>query len=137
MNRSDRSGGQGPDTPRAAVKAPTSGVTLWRPDLVLADRRQRVSPPRPIIMPGEPAFRPEAVRAQVDAAKAFLRAFTEAHETLEAQAARTDARGQAATSERERVFAAMETYRVKAEMDSVLTGTMRKMTALMEGRNVR
>ena len=137
MNKADWSTGQEIETPKRALKPPFSGITLWRPDLVLADRAQRVSPPRQLVMPGEPVFRPEAVRAQGDAAKALLRAFTEAHETFEAQAARAEARGPGALSERARVFAAMETYRVKAEMDDVLKGTMRKMTALMEGRSVR
>ena len=137
MNRADGFTGQTLDTPKSGLRTPPSGVTLWRPDLVLADRKQRVSPPRRLVMPGEPAFRPEAVRAQVDAAKALLRAFTEAHETLEAQATRAEACGQGALSDRERVYAAMETYRVKAEMDDVLAGTLRRMTALMEGRPLR
>jgi hypothetical protein len=137
MNTRDWSTGQTLDTPKSGLRAPSSGVTLWRPDLVLADRKQRVSPPRRLVMPGEPVFRPAAVRAQVDAAKALLRSFTEAHETLEAQAARAEACGHGARSDRERVYAAMETYRVKAEMDDVLTGALRKMTALMEGRTVR
>jgi len=119
------------------VKAPSSGVTLWRPDLVLSGHVGRVSSPRSIVMPGEPAFRPEAVRAQVDAAQSLLQSFTEVRQQLQVQAARAEAQEQHATTERERVAAAMETYRVKAELDELLTGTMRRMTALMEGRIAR
>ena len=137
MNKGDWSTWQGLDTPKSSLKPPSSGVTLWNPDLVLADRKQRVSPPRRLVMPGEPAFRPDAVRAQVDAATALLRSFSHAHETLDAEVSRAEARARTGTSERERVSATIETYRLKAEMDDMLRGTMRKMTALIEGRSVR
>lgn len=133
----DKPAGQRLDTPKASVKSPASGITLWQPELVLADRKQRVSPPRRLVMPGEPAFRPEAVRAQVDEAQSLLRSFSEARAELQERATRADLRGQSATTDQERVFAAMETYRVKAELDDMLKGTMRKMTALLEGRSVR
>jgi hypothetical protein len=136
MNTTDWTTGKGIDAPKGALRAPSSGISLWRPQLVLADRA-RVSPSRRLVMPGEPGFRPEAVRAQVDAAQALLRSFTHAQQTLGAHAARAEARGQAATTDRERVFAAMETYRVKAELDDVIASTMRSMTALMEGPSVR
>ena len=137
MDKADWSTWQVVEAPKSAVKPPASGVALWRPDVVLADRKQRVVPPRRLVMPGEPAFRPEAVRAQVDAAKALLRSFTQAHELLDAEATRAETRGAAATSDRDRVSATIETYRLKAEMDDMLKGTMRKMTALVEGRIVR
>jgi len=137
MDRGEWSSWPAGEAPRSAVRPASSGVTLWRPDVVLADRKQRIVPPRRLITPGEPAFRPEAVRAQVDAAKALLRSFTHAHELLDAEATRAETRGAAATSDRERVSATMETYRLKAEMDDMLKGTLRRMTALMEGRNVR
>jgi hypothetical protein len=137
MNKADWSTWQGIDTPKSPLKSPSSGVTLWNPELVLADRKQRIPPPRRLVMPGEPVLRPEAVRAQVDAAKTLLRSFTQAHEMLGAEISRAEARGTDGMSERERVSATIETYRLKAEMDDVLKGTMRKMMALMEGRSVR
>jgi len=84
-------------------------------------------------MPGEPVLRPEAVRAQVDAAHSLLRSFAQARDELEAQAARAEGRERHAGSDRQRVAAAIETYRLKAELDDVLTATMRQMTTLMEG----
>ncbi len=137
MDKPDGSLWQAVEAPKSAVKPLGSGVALWRPDVVLADRKQRLVPPRRLVMPGEPALRPAAVRAQVDAAKALLRSFTHAHEHLDAAATRAETRGAAATSDRDRVSATIETYRLKAEMDDMLKGTLRKMTALMEGRIVR
>ncbi len=137
MKIQERSTTRSLDTPPSRLKPPSSGVTLWRPDLVLSGRAPRVAPHRSLVTPGEPAFRPEAVRAQVDAAQSLLQSFTEARDQLSVQAARAEAREQHATSDSERVAAAMETYRVKAELDEMLTRTMRRMTALMEGRSLR
>ena len=39
MNKGDWSTWQGLDTPKSSLKPPSSGVTLWNPDLVLADRK--------------------------------------------------------------------------------------------------
>ena len=123
------------DAPSSRLKPPSSGVSVWRPDLILP--RASVSPARRLIMPGEPALRPEAVRAQVDAAQSVLQSLSTARAALRAQVAVAELREQHADSDRARVSSAMETYRVKAALDDVLRGTLREVTALMEGRNER
>jgi hypothetical protein len=123
------------ETPSRRLKPVSSGVTLWRPDIVLADSAPSVQ--RRVVMPGEPALRPEAVRAQVEAVHSLLRSLSGAGVARGLSAARAEARGQHATSDRERVSAAMETYRTKAALDEMLQGTLRQVTALMEGRSVR
>jgi hypothetical protein len=121
--------------PSSRLKPPSSGVHLWRPDLILP--RPSVTAQHRLVMPGEPAFRPEAVRAQVDAAQSILRSLSSAREALSAQAAMAELREHSADSDRARVSAAMGTYRVKAALDEVLRGTLREVTALMEGRSDR
>ena len=123
------------DAPSSPLDPPSSGVTLWSPDVVLADTT--VAPQHRVVMPGEPALRPEAVRAQVDAAHSLLCSLSDAHGTLGVRAARADVRGQSAASDRARVSTAMETYRVKAALDEMLKDTLRQVTALMEGGSVR
>lgn len=137
MNLHHRQSEPSIDTPGGRLKPPSSGVTLWKPELVLVGQTTGPVAHRPLVMPGEPALRPEAVRAQVDAAQSLLRSFAQAREELETQAARAEVRGHHAGSDRQRVSAAMETYRLKAELDDMLTATMRRMTALMEGRRPR
>ena len=137
MSLQDRQSERTIDTPSSRLKPPSSGVTLWKPELVLVGQAAGPVAHRPLIMPGEPAVRPEAVRAQVDAAQSLLRSFAQARDELESQAARAEVRGHHAGSDRQRVSAAMETYRLKAELDDMLTATMRQMTALMEGRRPR
>jgi len=123
------------NAPSGRLKPPSSGVSVWRPEVILP--RASVTASRRCVMPGEPALRPEAVRAQVDAAQSILRSLSSARTALSAQAAVAELREQFADSDRARVSAAMETYRVKAALDEMLSGTLRQVTALMEGRSER
>jgi hypothetical protein len=122
------------DSP-ARIKPRPSGLTLWRPEIVLPDGV--VMPDRARVTIAEPAQRPEAVRAQIDATRSLLSSLAEAREMLGGRAAASEAQVLGAGSERERVAAMIETYRVKTALEDVLHGTMREMSALMGERGRR
>jgi hypothetical protein len=107
---------------------------LWRPEIVLPE------PPiayRRIVIPGEPALRPDATRAQVDSTRSALEALAGKREALSTRAAYAEARVRDAATDQERVAAVFETYRVESALDDVLTGTMRELTSLMKARGLR
>jgi len=123
------------DTPVRSLKPRPSGITLWRPEIVLPD---------PLVVPecsrvtiAEPGQRPDAVRAQLDATRSLLSSLAEARQTLRGRAAAADAQRIGAGSERERVAAMIETYRVQTALEDVLHGTLRQMSALMGERGRR
>lgn len=90
----------------------------------------------PVVAVAAPAHRRHAMQARLAAAQALLTSLAEARWTLGAQAAVAQTRAQQARSTRELVSATMETYRIEAALDGVLTGTLRQVTALMEERGL-
>ena len=117
-----------PEPPRPA------GVTLWRPLIVLAGRAAPATS-TPSIVLADPRLRPEAVRARLEATQSVLASVARAGQTLGVTVAAT--RGMTASSDRERVAAVMETYRVSAALEAVLGRTVRRARALLEERAVR
>jgi len=124
------------DTPEHSLdRARPSGITLWRPEIVLPDAVIPVERARVTI--AEPVQRPEAVWAQIDETRWLLSSLAEARETLGSRAVASEAQAFAAVTERERVAAMIETYRVKTALEDVLHGTLRQMSALMGERGRR
>lgn len=123
--------------PKRLILDPPVEVVLWRPDLVVTSTLASLGPRPETISPGEPALRPRAVMAQVDATRSLLRSIDGARHTIEARAAVADARARQADSERARVSAAIETYQVGVALDQLLVGTLNEVTALMEERGLR
>jgi hypothetical protein len=119
-----------PEPPRA------SGITLWRPDIVLAECAASSTGPTSIVL-AEPRLRPEAVRARLEATQCVLASAAEAGQTLGARVAAAEARAVAASSERERVAAVLEAYRVIAALETVLGLTIRQARALLDERGPR
>jgi hypothetical protein len=124
------------EAPQQLLKPRTSGLTLWRPEIVLA-RNITARPARPVVLLGEPALRPEAVQAQMVATRSALHALAEARALLDGEAGSGRARIEAAETEREHVAAVIETYRVKRTVDDALRTTLRQVSALMEERGIR
>ena len=123
------------DTPADSLDPRPSGITLWRPEIVLPEGL--VLPERLRVTIAEPAQRPEAVRAQIDATRSLLTSLAEARQTLAGRATASEVRALGADSERNRVAAMIETYRVKTALEDVLHGTIRQMSVLMGERGRR
>ncbi|HEV8615791.1 MAG TPA: hypothetical protein VGU22_09895 [Methylomirabilota bacterium] len=124
------------DLPRRRLKTLGTGVTLWRPQIVLATAIDPVAPTAPVALAG-PALRPEAVQTRATAARSRLGSLNDARQTLGARLVTARARVEQAASMRERVEATMHAYRVERSLDNVLTGTLREVTAMMEERGLR
>jgi hypothetical protein len=92
---------------------------------------------RPRIVIAEPALRPDAVRAQLEATQTLMSSVAEAQHALGVRAAAAETRAAAAGSEGERVAAVMEAYRIHAELDGVLRRTLQRAGALLEERGLR
>jgi len=122
------------DTPRKNLRTRPSPIALWRPEIVLPERPIAH---RSIVTVGEPTLRPEATRAQLDGTRTLLAALAQKREALSARAAQAEARVREAATERERVSAVFETYRVESALDDVLTGTMKQLASLMKDRGLR
>jgi hypothetical protein len=122
-------------SPRRRLKTATA-VALWRPEIVLATSIA-VAPARGPVVLAEPAARPEALGAQLDSARSLLASLEDARQALARGAADAHHRAEQATSTRERVSATIATYRAEAALDDVLTGTWRRIAALMEERGLR
>ncbi|OLC15858.1 MAG: hypothetical protein AUH29_06605 [Candidatus Rokubacteria bacterium 13_1_40CM_69_27] len=122
--------------PQQSLRPRASGITLWRPEIVLAET---MTPGawRPRVLIAEPALRPEAVKAQIEATGSALGSLAEARRILTSRAAASEARAMEVDSDRERVAAMIEAYRVKTALDDILRGTLRQVTALMEERGLR
>lgn len=131
-----RSRTPGLELPRRRVKLKESAVELWRPDIVLASKIDRVLH-SPVVMLGNPSLRPQAVRAQIGTVRSMVSGLTETRQALTASAAAARVRAEQAGTARERVSAAIAAYRAEASLDDVLTGTLREVTALMEERGLR
>jgi chorismate mutase len=121
---------------RPLVRRPSSSVTLWRPEVVLAATIV-ASPPPALVTVAGPSLRPEAVRTHLGSTQSVLGSLAAARQELGAQAAAARARSEQAASAREHVAAVIETYRAEARLDDVLAGAMREVTALMEERGLR
>ena len=117
---------------QSRVKAPTSEVILWKPSIVLASRVETPARRKPVIL-AAPTAHPESGETRI-VGSIFSLADTGA--MLAARAAEARARTAEADSERDRVSAAMEAYRLEASFDQALTGAYRKVTALMEERGL-
>ena len=125
---------RGVDTPKKNLRTRPSPIELWRPEIVLPERPIAH---RPIVAVGEPALRPEATRAQLDSTRSLLASLAEKREVLTARAAEAELRVRQAATDRERVSAMFETYRVESALDNVLTGTMKQLASMMKDRGLR
>ncbi len=124
------------DTPKKTLRTRASCIALPEPRIVLARGPRPVLAAAPVAL-GEPALRPEAVRAQIEATRSLLLSLADTRAALEAGAGAAEAHGRDAGSETERVTAMMETYRVKNRLDDALRGAFRDISALMEERGLR
>ena len=122
------------DSPKKNLRTKPSPIALWKPEIVLPERPIAH---RPIVMAGEPALRPEAMKAQLDGTRTVLAALAERRGILTAAATEAATRVREAATERERVSAMFETYRVESALDDVLTGTMKQLASLMKDRGLR
>lgn len=113
------------------VRTATSGVVLWRPDVVLATVAGGTQ--RPKVRIAEPTLRPESMRARVETAQTILGTIADARQQL----AMAHARGTIAQTERERVSATIDAYRAEAALDEVLTQTSSQLSLLMKERGLR
>jgi hypothetical protein len=121
-------------SPRRRLKT-SPAVALWRPEIVLAT--SITAPPRRAVALAEPALRPEALGPQLDAARSLLASFADARQALGTAAAEAHRRAEQAGSAQERVSATIAAYRAEAALDDALSGTWRRMSALMEERGLR
>jgi hypothetical protein len=122
------------DAPKKSLRTRPSPIEIWRPDIVLPERP---TAHRPIVIPGDPTLRPEATRAQLDSTRTLLAGLAGRRDALRARASEAEARVRAAATDRERVSAVFETYRLESALDDVLTGTMNELTSLMRHRGLR
>ena len=121
-------------SPRRRLKT-SPAVALWRPEFVLAT--SITAAPRRAVTLAEPAVRPEALGPQLDAAHSLLASLADARQVLGTAAAEAHRRAEHAGSTRERVSATIAAYRAEAALDDALSGTWRRMSALMEERGLR
>lgn len=131
-----QSSAPGLELPKRRVKVQPSAVALWRPEIVLASKIDLESH-RPAVTLGMPALRPEAVHARLSTVRSLVSGLTEARQALGATTVAAHARADRSSTASQRVSAAMAAYRAEASLDSVLTGTLREVTALMEERGLR
>lgn len=124
------------DLPGQAPRPRASGITLWRPGIVLPNAAPAAIRSSRVVV-AEPATRPDAVRAQLEATQSLLSSMAEAQMALGARAAAAERRAATAGSPGLRVAAVMEAYRIQAELDGILRKTLRRAQALLEERGLR
>lgn len=124
------------DLPRQPPRPRASGLTLWRPEIVFPSAASTAVRSARVVV-AEPALRPDAVRAQIEATQSLLSSVAEAQFALGVRAAAAETRAAMAGSPGERVAAAMEAYRIHAELDNVLRKTLLRAGALLEERGLR
>jgi hypothetical protein len=124
------------DQPRGPQPARRSSITLWRPDIILVETVAPTAGPTLVVL-AEPHLRPEAVQARLEATQSVLASAGEAGQTLGARATAAGARALAAGSDRERIAAVIEAYRVTAALETVLGQTVRQASRLLEERGMR
>jgi hypothetical protein len=121
--------------PLPSPSARPSGITVWRPEIVvppaLLPAEQRA------VVIAEPALRPEAVRAQVAATRSALAHLAETRAVLDVQAAALDEQARGAGTERERVAAVVEAYRIQSALDEALRAAARRAGVVKEARGRR
>ena len=122
------------DAPKKNLRSRPSPIELWHPEIVLPERPVAH---RVIVTAGEPTFRPEATRVQLDGTRTLLANLAGQREALRVRASEAEARVREAVTDQERVAAVFETYRVESALDEVLTGTMKQLTSLMKHRGLR
>ena len=122
------------EAPTASLVTRSSGIALWRPDVVLP-KAIVPAPERPRVTIAEPGQRPDAVRAQVEATRSLLDSLVEARQAFHSRTADLDPA--AGGSERERVTTMIETYRAKGALDEALRGTLRRAGTMMDTRGQR
>jgi hypothetical protein len=122
-----------PNNTRQGSLQSRSGLAVWRPRIVTPPPVSRVSPR---VVLAEPGLRPEAIRAQMDAARTALATLAGTRDVLRARADAAEARAVTATTERERVEAMFDAYRVKTALDEMLRTTLRQVSGLMEERGL-
>jgi hypothetical protein len=121
---------------RGKAKSSTpSSVILWRPEIVLASALERPKP-RPSVKLAEPHHRPESVSARVEAARSMLTSLAGARETLTSRMTLAQDRARCAQTERDRVSATFDAYRLEATLDDVLTTTSTQVSLLMKERGL-
>ena len=121
---------------KGASAGRTSGVIVWRPDIVLAGGIAKPER-KPSIILAEPHQRPESVRARVETAQSVLGTLVGAREVLASRLIQTQERARVALTERDRVSATIDAYRLEAELDEVLTVTSSQVSMLMKERGLR
>jgi hypothetical protein len=119
-----------------AIHSAASSVVLWRPGVILATRPSGAAP-RPSVKLAEPQHRPESVRARIDATRSVLSSLADARENLASRMTFAQARAETAQTERERVSATIDAYRLEAALDEVLTETSTQVSLLMKERGLR
>lgn len=124
------------DLPRQAPRPRASGITLWRPEIVSPSAAfATLGSPRVVV--AEPALRPDAVRAQIEATQSLLSSMAEAQLALGVRAAAAETRAATAGSPGVQVAAVMEAYRIQADLDGILRKTLQRAGALLEERGLR
>ncbi|MGH7312917.1 MAG: hypothetical protein ACREJV_07080 [Candidatus Rokuibacteriota bacterium] len=91
----------------------------------------------PRVVVAEPALRPEAVRAQIEATQSLLSSMAEARLALGVRAVAAETRAATAGSPGVRVAAVMEAYRIQAELDGILRKTLQRAGTFLEERGLR
>jgi len=124
------------DPPRQSPRPRASGIALWRPEIVFPSAAFAALRSSRVVV-AEPALRPDAVRAQIEATQSLLSSMAEAQLALGVRAAAAETRAATAGSSGERVAAVMEAYRIHAELDGVLRKTLQRAGALLEERGLR
>ena len=120
--------------PPSPVSRP-SGIALWRPEIVVPPAL--VPAERRSVVIAEPGLRPEAVRVQVKATRSALAQLAGTRAALDAQAAALDEQAHGAGTERERVAAIVETYRIKSALDEAFRVAARRAGVGREERGRR
>jgi hypothetical protein len=123
------------EVPRKPSKPRYSGIALWRPEIVLPSIT--LTTVRPRIVLAEPALRPDAVRAQIEATQTLLSSVAEAQYALCVRATNADTRAATRGSAGGRVAAVIEAYRIHAALGGVLRNTLQRAGALLEERGLR
>ena len=106
-------------------------VIAWKPNVVVAPTMAAATDRA--VTAGEPALRPEALKAQIGATRALLQSLAAAQASLEVGTPSTSGY---ADAERERVAVAAEAYRLESVLDRVLLRTFDEVIALMNERGL-
>jgi hypothetical protein len=114
----------------------SGGVVLWKPDVLLVQTARALDTPTRVTL-ADPYLRPESVHARVESARCILNALEGVRSTFETRVVAAETRRQHAETERERVSAAIDAYRLEASLDAVLAETSTQVSRLMRERGLR